>query len=64
MQPAGLLEVVSHGFVAKDRTCMTAKSMMDVNQGRHSNITVENFGMADIYLPKDQNVGEVAIAPE
>lgn len=39
---------------------MTAKGIIDVYTGQAFYITIANFAMADVHLPKHQKVGEVA----
>lgn len=56
----GLIEVILHEKLAKNRVRMTAKSIMDVYQGRSNYITIAKFGKLDVSLSKHLNDGEVA----
>lgn len=58
-QAADLVEVLSYNTVAQNRACMKRKRIMDVYPGCSSYITIVKFGKVDVYLPKNQKVGEV-----
>lgn len=62
IQVAGLIEVIPHLNLARNHACMTATGIIDISPGRSFYITFANFGMTDVYLSKQQKVGEVANA--
>lgn len=43
---------------------MTVEGIRDAYQGRFFYITIANFGIADVYLPGQQKLREVASTPE
>lgn len=55
-QPLGLVEVAPHENVSKNRTCVTAKTIMDFYLGGPFYNTIANFGKEDVLLPKYQKV--------
>lgn len=55
-QPAGLMELIPYGILAKDHACMMAKRIIDVYTGLPFYISMEIFCMADVRLPKHQKL--------
>lgn len=59
-----LIEVALHEAVPKNHACMTAQGIINVYKDRLFCITIANFGMGNVHLPKHRKIGKVASVPE
>lgn len=59
---AGLIEVIRHEKLAKNHACVTPEGIMGIFPGRSFQITIANFGIVDVHLPKHQKISDAVSA--
>lgn len=55
-QTEGLIEVNPYPSVAENHVFITAKHVMDVYLARPFDVTIANFGMIDVHLPRQETL--------